>query len=143
MVKQGKANADALSMRVGELTLEQINLLMTNIPVEITFADEDDIIRFYSGTKEHIFGRSPDIIGRTVQDCHPAKSHDVVNRMLKEFKSGAKDLAEFWFEKDGRLIYIRYFPIREENGEYCGVAEVTQDVTHIRDLKGEQHTLDW
>ncbi len=51
-------------------------------------------------------------------------------------------LAEFWIQMQGKFIYIRYFAIRDEKGEYQGTLEVTQDVSHIRTLEGERRLMD-
>ncbi|MFH7835752.1 MAG: PAS domain-containing protein, partial [Candidatus Aenigmatarchaeota archaeon] len=82
-------------------------------------------------------------IGRKVQQCHPQKSIHIVNRILDAFKNGKKDVAEFWIQKDGRMIHIRYFPVRDKNGEYLGTIEVTQDITNIKKIEGEKRLLDW
>ncbi len=131
-----------ISLEVGQLTPEQINLLLKNLPVDVTFVDERDEVRYYSD-KERIFPRSPEIIGRKVQNCHPPKSVHVVNRILSEFKAGTKDIAEFWINMRGKMIHIRYFAIRDSAGRYRGTLEVSQDVTEIKKLEGERRLLDW
>jgi len=127
----------------GKLREEQLDLLLKNLPFDITFVDENDTVRYYSDTEDRIFKRSPAIIGRTVQKCHPAKSVDVVNRIVKSFKNKEKDKAEFWIQMEGKFIHIRYFPLYDENGAYKGVIEVSQEVSGIRDLEGERRLLDW
>lgn len=125
------------------MTLAQINLMLTHLPVDLTFVDEDDRVAFYSEGPERIFPRSPAIIGREVRNCHPPKSVHIVNQILDSFKSGSKDTAEFWIELEGKFIYIRYFAVRDAEGCYRGTLEVSQDLTEIRRLKGEKHLLDW
>jgi len=132
-----------LPLDEGNLTLEQINIMLKNLPVDISFVDENDELRYYSETRERIFPRSPGVIGRKVQNCHPPKSVHVVNKILEEFKKGSKDSAEFWIEVKGRFIYIRYFAMRDADGNYRGTLEVSQDVTEIRKLEGERRLLDW
>ncbi len=138
-----KGEAKALTLDMGALTLEQVNLLLKHAPVDMTFVDEDDEVRFYSEGPDRIFPRTPGIIGRKVQNCHPPDSVDVVEEILNEFKAGKRNEAEFWLTLEGRFIHIRYFAVRDENGEYRGVLEVTQDVTEIRELEGERQLLDW
>lgn len=135
--------AGALGLDTGQLTLEQINLMLTHLPVDLTFVDENDRVAYYSEGPERIFPRSPAIIGREVRNCHPPKSVHMVNKILDEFKSGSKDTAEFWIELNGRFIYIRYFPMRDAGGYYKGTLEVSQDLTEIRRLEGEKRLLDW
>jgi len=135
--------AGALGLDTGRLTLEQINLLLTHLPVDLTFVDENDRVAYYSEGPERIFPRSPAIIGREVRNCHPPKSVHVVNKILDAFKSGSRDTAEFWIEVGGRFIYIRYFAVRDAGGYYRGTLEVSQDLTQIRKLEGQQRLLDW
>jgi DUF438 domain-containing protein len=99
-------------------------------------------VRYFSQTLERIFIRTEAVIGRRVQNCHPPHSVHVVNRMLDEFRSGTRDSAEFWIQMGGKFIYIRYYPVRDGEGNYRGTLEVTQDITHIRKLEGERRLLD-
>ncbi|MBW1868693.1 MAG: DUF438 domain-containing protein [Deltaproteobacteria bacterium] len=135
--------AGALGLDTGGLNLEQINLLLTHLPVDVTFVDENDRVAYYSEGPERIFPRSPAIIGREVRNCHPPKSVHMVNKILDAFKSGDRDSAAFWIELGGKFIYIRYFPIRDASGRYRGTLEVSQDLTEIRKLEGENRLLDW
>ncbi len=133
----------SMNLDTGQLTQEQVNLLLTHLPVDISFVSEHDEVLYYSNTEERIFPRSPGIIGRKVQNCHPPKSVDVVEKILAEFKSGSKDTADFWIQMRGRFILIRYFAVRDRDGKYKGCLEVSQDVTAIRGLQGEKRLLDW
>jgi DUF438 domain-containing protein len=133
-----------LNLQTGTLSLEQINLMVNHLPVEISFVDENDEVRFYSDSKgERIFPRSPGVIGRKVQNCHPGKSVHMVENILEAFRSGKKDAADFWITLNGKFILIRYFAVRDEKGNYKGTLEVTQDITGVRELQGEKRLLDW
>ena len=132
-----------LKSETGELNPEQILLLLNNLPVDITFVDENDKVRFFSRPKERFFPRSPAIIGRAVQNCHPPESVHIVEEIVAAFRNGEKDNAKFWLELKGKFILIQYFALRNDKNEYKGVIEVSQDVTDIRALKGEQRLLDW
>jgi DUF438 domain-containing protein len=132
----------ALGLDTGRMTLEQINLMLTHLPVDLTFVDENDRVAYYS-ERERIFPRSPGIIGREVRNCHPPKSVHIVNKILDAFKSGSRDTAAFWIEMGGKFIYIRYFAVRDAKGYYRGTLEVSQDLTEIRKLEGQQRLLDW
>jgi len=132
-----------LKSETGELNPEQILLMLNNLPVDITFVDENDKVRFFSRPKERFFPRSPAIIGRAVQNCHPPESVHIVEEIVAAFKNGEKDSAKFWLELKGKFILIQYFALRNDKNEYKGVIEVSQDVTDIRALKGEQRLLDW
>ena len=117
--------------------------MMKHLPVEVSFVDDNDELRYYSDTPERIFPRSPGIIGRKVQKCHPPKSVDVVERILEAFKSGEKDSSAFWIDMNGRKIHISYYAVRDADGKYMGTMEVTQDITDIMSIEGERRLLDW
>ncbi len=129
-------------LNTGGLTPNQLDLVLNNLPLDITFVDAGDRVQYYSG-KERIFPRSPGIIGRSVQNCHPPSSVNVVENILDAFKNGEKDSAEFWIQSEGKFIHIRYFAIRNEDGTYEGTLEVSQEVSGIRALEGERRLLDW
>lgn len=125
----------------GSLTLEELIAILNTLPVDFTFVDKDDRVKYFNEPADRIFVRTRAVIGRSVQQCHPQKSLHVVNKILEDFKAGVRDSADFWINKDGRLIYIRYFPVRNDKGEYLGTLEVTQDVTEIKQLEGEKRLL--
>jgi uncharacterized protein len=132
-----------LNLGTGALSLEVVDLVLRHLPLDLSFVDENDVVRYYSEGKERIFPRTPAAIGRTVQNCHPPKSVATVNRILDSFRQGRKDVAEFWIEMGGRFIHIRYLAVRDGGGKYRGCLEVTQDVRGIRALQGERRLLDW
>lgn len=126
----------------GELTPEELEAILNTLPVDITFVDKDDTVRYFNATKDRIFVRTPAVIGRKVQNCHPQKSLPIVERILREFREKKREVAEFWINYQGRFVYIRYFPVWGRNGEYLGTLEVTQDITRLRELSGEKRLLD-
>lgn len=126
----------------GTLSREELEAILNTLPVDITFVDKDDAVRYFSQSKERIFPRTKAVLGRKVQQCHPQKSVHVVNKIVEEFKAGQRDVAEFWIQHRGRFVHIRYFPVRNQEGEYLGVLEVTQDITDIQKLEGEKRLLD-
>ena len=129
-------------LSTGDLTLSQINLMLTSLPVDVTFVDENDTVRYFSETPERIFKRTAAIIGRKVQNCHPPASVDKVVAIVEDFRSGKRDTAEFWIQMGGKFIYIRYFAMRDAQGNYRGTLEVSQDITALRQLQGEKRLLD-
>jgi len=132
-----------ISLDTGALSVTQINLLLKNLPFDMTYVDENDKVAYYSEGKERIFPRSPGIIGREVANCHPPKSVHVVEKIVEALKKGEKDQAEFWIKMNELFIHIRYFPIFDEQGKYRGIIEVSQEVSGIRALEGERRLLDW
>jgi DUF438 domain-containing protein len=130
-----------IELDTGVLTPEQINLLLTHLPVDVTFVDENNTVRYFTQTKDRVFVRTPAIIGRNVEDCHPPHSVHIVTRLVEELRSGKRDSAEFWIEMGGKFVHIAYYALRDAAGVYKGVIEVTQDATHIRGLQGERRLL--
>jgi len=140
---RAEKDADLLEFDTGQMTLDQVNLLLKHLPVDMTFVDQNDQVQYFSAGKERLFPRSPGIIGRKVQNCHPPKSIDVVNLIVDEFKAGTKDNADFWIQLKGKFIYIRYFAVRDDEDTFRGTLEVSQDITDIRSLQGERRLLNW
>ncbi|MEM3553883.1 MAG: DUF438 domain-containing protein [Candidatus Bathyarchaeia archaeon] len=132
-----------IQFETGSLTKEEIEAILNTLPVDITFVDKDDAVKYFSKPDKRIFVRTKAILGRKVQLCHPQKSVHVVNRILEAFKKGEKDVAEFWIQKEGHLIHIRYFAVRDKDGKYLGTMEVSQDITDIKKIEGEKRLLDW
>lgn len=136
--KPGSGSPHLLPFQTGALTLEQISLIFNHLPVDITFVDEFDIVRYFSFGKERIFQRSKAIIGRNVKDCHPPDSVHIVNKIVQDFKSGRRDSAEFWIHMNHQFVYIQYFAVRDADGIYRGTIEVTQDIQKLHTLQGEK-----
>ncbi|MHA1516266.1 MAG: PAS domain-containing protein, partial [Candidatus Heimdallarchaeaceae archaeon] len=130
-----------VDLGTGVLDLEILQQIFKTLPVDTTFVDKDDVVKFYSEGPDRVFIRTPSVIGRLVENCHPSKSVDKVMKIIESFKNKTLDKAEFWLELGDRLIFIRYFPVRNKAGEYLGVLEVTQDITDIRKIEGEKRLL--
>ncbi|MCD6126866.1 MAG: DUF438 domain-containing protein [Methanomicrobia archaeon] len=127
---------------IENLSYEILEAIFDAMPIEISFIDKEDTVRYYSKGDKRIFKRTPSVIGRKVQNCHPKKSVDKVNKILNDFREGKRDSAEFWIDLDNRKIYIRYFAVRDKEGNYVGTLEATQDITDIQKIKGEKRLLD-
>lgn len=130
-----------IKMETGVLSLKQLELMLNHLPVDITFIDQDDVVRYFSQGKERIFVRTKAVIGRTVQNCHPPRSVHVVEELLADFKSGKKDFEDFWIKFRDKYVYIRYFAVRDENGDYVGTLEFTQNIDPIQAIEGEKRIL--
>ena len=127
----------------GELTMEQLALVFSYLPVDMTFVDENNKVRFFTRPKDRIFPRSPAIIGRDVKNCHPPDSVHIVEEIVSSFKRGERDSATFWINIKGKKVLIQYFALRDDSGSYKGVIEVSQDITEISQLQGERRLLQW
>jgi len=127
----------------GDLPIETLLKIFDTLPVDISFVDKDDVVTYFNlPPRGRVFVRTKLDIGRKVQKCHPPKSVHVVQKILDDFRSKKRNSADFWIDSNGKFLYIRYFPVYDEKGEYFGTLEVTQDVTEIRQLKGEKRLLD-
>jgi DUF438 domain-containing protein len=140
--KSGKFG-DNVKFSTGSLSPEQIELIFNHLPVDITFVDEDDTVRYFSTPKKRTFTRTNAVIGRTVQNCHPPESVWMVEEILEAFRKGDEDDASFWIPFKDQFVFIQYFAIRDSEGNYRGTIEVTQDVKEIRGLEGERRLLNW
>ncbi len=127
---------------IEKFPIETLEAIFDTLPVEMSFVDDTDTVRYYSKGDKRIFRRTPAVIGRKVPDCHPQKSLPKVEQVVRELKAGQRDVAGFWIDLKGRKIYIRYFAVRGKTGRYLGTLEVTQDITDIQKIEGEKRLLD-
>ena len=128
---------------IENLKPEVIEAMLDSMPIEISFVDENDEVRYFNKNGDRIFPRPRSVVGKKVQQCHPPKSVHNVLQILEAFKKGERDMAEFWISLKGRQIYIRYFPVRDKDGKYLGTLEASQDITDIKKIEGEKRLLDW
>ncbi len=134
---------DRIQLPSGSMLPEELKLILNTIPFDLTFVDKDDTVRYFTQGRERIFARTRAIIGRKVQLCHPPKSVHIVEQILEDFKAGKETRAPFWITMKGRFIHIEYFALRNEDEEYLGCLEVSQDLTEKREIKGEQRLLSY
>ena len=127
---------------IRNLSQEQLAGILETIPIEFSFVNENDLVRFWNKHETRIFERPMSVMGEPVQDCHPDQSLYKVNRLLSDLKAGKRDSAEAWIDLKGRKILIRYFAVRNKAGKYLGTLETTQDITEIKKLEGEERLLD-
>jgi PAS domain S-box-containing protein len=126
---------------IRNLSQEQLAGILEAIPIEISFVDDKDLVKFWNKHETRIFRRPVSVIGKSVQNCHPKHSLDKVSQLLSDFKAGKRDSAEFWIDLKGRKVYIRYFAVRNKAGRYLGTLEATQDITEIKKIEGEKRLL--
>jgi PAS domain S-box-containing protein len=128
---------------IENLSQEQLAGILEVIPLEISFVDKDDLVKFWNKHETRMFKRPVSVIGKSVQNCHPKHSLDKVNQLLSDFKTGKRDSAEFWIDLRERKVHIRYFAVRNKAGRYLGTLEVTQDITGIKKIEGEKRLLEY
>lgn len=143
--KQAYVTADAIRLSSGAFNLDELEALFLHLPIDITFVDKNDKVRFFSHSPNRVFERNRSIIGRDVRMCHPPGSVHIVEQILTDFKSGKENKAVFWMSSfmKSRFVYIEYSAVRGKEGEYLGVVEVTQDITQLRKLEGDQRLLSY
>ncbi len=135
------SNNGYVKFDAGILLPEEINAMLNTLPVDITFVDKDGLVKYFSQGKERIFARPKTIIGREVKNCHPPASVHIVEGIVEDLKAGKKDHEDFWIKMGSKYVYIRYFAVRNEKGEYLGVLEVSQDIKPIQDITGEKRLV--
>ncbi|HSV88550.1 MAG TPA: DUF438 domain-containing protein [Bacteroidales bacterium] len=127
----------------GNLRAEELLSILNSVPFDMTFVDKDDKVKYFTQGTERIFQRNRAILNRDVRHCHPPASAHIVDKIIDDFKSGRQNRAPFWINMKGRMIHIEYFALRNANGEYLGILEVSQDITRYRELQGEQRILSY
>ena len=127
----------------GSFSAEELMAILNTVPVDMTFVDKNDKVKYFTQGSHRIFTRSRSIINRDVRLCHPPGSVHIVEKIIEDFKTGKASHAPFWIQMRGKFIYIEYYALRNENGEYLGTLEVSQDLTHLRSLQGERRILEY
>jgi hypothetical protein len=135
--------AGRIQLPSGSFNVTELTAVLNSIPFDMTFVDKDDRVKYFTQGRERIFARSRAILGRKVQQCHPPSSVDIVEKILDDFKSGKEDHAAFWITLKDRFLHIEYFALHNEEGDYLGTLEVSQDLTEKRKLEGEQRLLQY
>jgi DUF438 domain-containing protein len=130
-----------LVLPTGRFMPEELSAMLNALPVDITFVDKEDTVKYFSEGSERIFPRTKAIIGRKVVNCHPPASMHIVEKILADFKSGKKSHEDFWLSVGGKFILIRYYAVRSPQGEYLGTVEVTQDIGSIQKITGEKRLV--
>lgn len=131
-----------ITFPTGKLEVNELMKILDKLPVDITFVDKDDRVKYFSNNKDRIFVRTRSVLGRSVQNCHPPQSVDIVKDIVTSFKEGKRDSVDFWINLNEKIVYIRYYAIRNDKGNYLGTLEVTQDITDVKTLEGEKRLLD-
>lgn len=132
-----------VNLGTGAMSPEQLSMVFNHLPVDITYVDEHDSVKYFSTPKHRIFPRTTAIIGRKVSNCHPPESVHVVENIVNAFREGKKDDASFWIHMGPKFVLIRYFAVRDEEGNFRGTLEVSQEISEIQELKGDKRLLEW
>ena len=135
--------SDSVQLPSGSFTVEELLAILNTLPVDMTFVDRNDKVKYFSQGEERIFQRNRAILNRDVRHCHPPASAHIVDRIIEDFKSGKASRAPFWINMGGKMIHIEYFALRNDKGDYLGTLEVSHNVTGYRELEGEQRILSY
>ena len=136
-------NEGVIRLESGSFTKKELNAILNALPIDMTFVDKDEKVRYFSQGKERIFPRSRAILNRDVKMCHPPSSVGIVEKILNDFKSGKESSAPFWIQMKGMFIHIEYFALHDDQGNYLGTLEVSQNLSEKRGLEGEQRILSY
>ena len=142
-INEAQKSGSHIQLPSGGFSAEELLCILNTLPVDITFVDKDDKVKFFNQSSDRIFQRNRAILNRDVRHCHPPASAHIVDKIIEDFRSGAQSSAPFWINKGGKFIHIEYFALRNEKGEYLGTLEVSHDLSHYRSLEGEQRILSY
>ncbi|HET7824831.1 MAG TPA: DUF438 domain-containing protein [Anaeromyxobacter sp.] len=140
---EARAEGERVRFPTGALSTRELEAILNALPLDATFVDAEDRVRYFTHGAERVFSRSRAVLGRKVQHCHPPSSVGTVEKILDGFRSGRRDRAAFWIQLRGRFVHIEYVALRDAEGKYLGCLEVTQDLTAKRALTGERRLLSW
>jgi len=135
------SNYGYIEFDAGFMSPEEINAILNTVPFDMTFVDKDGAVKYFTMGKDRIFPRPRTVISRQVKNCHPPASVHVVEKILEDFRSGKKDHEDFWINMGPRYVLIRYYAVRNSEGEYLGTLEVTQDIKPIQKITGEKRLV--
>lgn len=138
---KGLTDSGFIRFDTGVLSTKELNLMLNHMPVDFTFVDKDNVVKYFSNGKERIFARTKAVIGRTVENCHPPKSAHIVEKLVEDLKSGKKDSESFWIQMGDKFIVISYYAVRDEKGEFMGTLEFSQDIAPLKSLEGEKRLM--
>lgn len=130
-----------IKFNTGILRQDELEAMLNAMPVDITFVDKDGIVKYFSEGTERIFPRTKAVIGRDVANCHPPASVHVVEKIVEDLMSGKKDHEDFWIRMGDKYTLIRYFAVRDKEGNYLGTLEFTQNIAPIKAIEGEKRLL--
>jgi DUF438 domain-containing protein len=143
LAENRSTDSGTIQLPSGKFTIEELQAVLNSLPVDLTFVDRNDKVKYFTQGRERIFDRNRAILGRDVRMCHPPSSVHVVEQILQDFKDGKEERCPFWINMGGKFIHIEYFALRNEKGEYLGTLEASQDLTEKRKLDGEQRILSY
>jgi len=142
-VSESQKQGDMVQLPTGNFSTKELLAILNTLPVDMTFVDKNDKVKYFSQARDRIFQRNRAILNRDVRHCHPPASAHIVDKILEDFKSGKQERAPFWINLGGKFIHIEYFALKDENGEYLGTLEVSHDLSGYRALEGEQRILSY
>ena len=115
-----------LQFPTGELSMEQLTGILQLLPVDITFIDKDDVVRFFTNEGQ-VFTRPLSALGRDVMNCHPPEIIPVVRNLIADFKAKKRTQMIVHRYIRERPIRVQYQAMYDAAGEYIGTVEFVTD----------------
>lgn len=141
VLKAEESEPDSVTLSTGVLKKNELEALLNTLPFDITFVDKDGLVKYFSQSAERIFARTTTVLGRHVTNCHPPTSVHVVTQIVEDLESGKKDHEDFWIRMGDKYVFIRYFAVRDNDNNFLGVLEVTQNIAPIQEITGEKRLM--
>jgi DUF438 domain-containing protein len=141
VLKAEESEPDSVTLSTGVLKKNELEALLNALPFDITFVDKNGLVKYFSQSAERIFARTTTVLGRHVTNCHPPTSVHVVTQIVEDLESGKKDHEDFWIRMGDKYVFIRYFAVRDNDNNFLGVLEVTQNIAPIQEITGEKRLM--
>jgi len=132
---------------IGKLPENVLEAVLETIPIEFSVVDANDKVLAWNKHKTRIFKRPISVVGRDVTNCHPKKSLDKVEKILREMKEGKREKARFWIDlplgphQEKQKVLIEYYALKNKEGKYLGCLEVSQNIAELQALRDEKRLL--
>lgn len=139
--QQKRRKTENIPFGKGYLTLEEADLILNNLPVEITFVDRNSIFKYFNdvhAAQDMMLIRTPLSIGRNVAHCHPPKSLRKVMTLVRDLKTKKRTTETMWFKKGDTYVHITYKGLFNETGEFIGILEYVQNISSFLQLPTEE-----
>ena len=141
LAEQARSDSqEQVALQTGYLTPKELNLMLNHLPLELSFVDADNVVKYYNEGlgEEKVFPRTPSAIGRDVMNCHPPRVHRVVSQLLEELRTGKKDQEQMWFKRGDQFVHVTYRAVRDQDGTFCGTLEYVQNIQPFFDLTRDE-----
>ena len=153
-VEQAAAKVNAVEggtyvkLNRGILTVDQLNYFLSSMPMELTYADDNNQFLYYNQVlpaDKMLASRTPEQVGNPLANCHPDGALKGVEWVVQQLRSGKTDCVRVNVPTHGPDKYVvhNYQAIHDNDGNYAGINEYILDFKPIIDwyLKQTGQTL--